>query len=473
MKKSGLIDAARTKNTVTYNGALTHETSLSNCVDMFFLAGASRTMSESDIITVWEKAKAENLDYALKILFWARDVRGGAGERRFFRIIWDHIWETDRERLWHGLYHDVPEYGRWDDIFYKDKFIPDVVELIRAGLEGEDGLLAKWLPRKGVTAAKIRQALEWSPKRYRKTLVTLSNTVEQKMSDNEWSEIKYSHVPSVALHKYRSAFLRNDEARFREYLGNVESGDEKINADVLFPHMLYKAFRENKDPQAIRAQWNSLPNFMEGSDTQRILPICDVSGSMTTNKSLPMDVSVSLGCYISERNEGIFKDAFITFSQRPEMQYLKGDIISRFRQLRNAQWDMNTDLQAVFNLILTRAKRERLPASEMPDKLLIISDMEFDQATRNYGHQTETNLELINRKYEQSGYERPDIVFWNVNGRIGNSPATFREGGIGLVSGFSPSILKGILSGKILSPEHLMKDVILSERYNPIHAPSA
>lgn len=461
MTKSSLIDATRTKDTLTHKGALTHSTSLNKCVDMFFLAGASRNMSPTDIISLYEGAKSENKELALKILFWARDVRGGAGERRFFRIIWSHIWETDREDVWHRLYHDVPEYGRWDDIFFEDKFIEDVTELIRAGLENKDGLLAKWLPRKGETAAKIRQALEWTPKQYRRTIVDLSDTVEQKMSDNEWKAINYSHVPSVAMHKYRSAFLRNDESRFREFLGDVESGDEKINADVLFPHMLFHAFEDGKDEQAIRAQWSNLPNYMEGTD-EKILPVCDVSGSMY---GTPMDVSVSLGVYISERNEGIFENAFVTFSSNPTMEYLQGDVISRFRQLKRAHWSMSTNLQAVFDLLLTRATQENVPADEMPTKLLIISDMEFDRAT--YGNSV-TNLEAITEKYRASGYERPDIVFWNVNGRMGNSPATFREGGIGLVSGFSPSILKGILSGKILSPEQLMKDVILSERYDRI-----
>jgi hypothetical protein len=194
--------------------------------------------------------------------------------------------------------------------------------------------------------------------------------------------------------------------------------------------------------------------------TERIIPVCDVSGSMN---GLPMDVSVSLGIYISERNQGIFKDAFITFSDRPKMNYLKGSLSERMRQLSNADWGMSTNLQATFDLILNSAIRESLPESEMPTKLLIISDMEFDQADRN-----QTNLNSIRHKYSSKGYTMPEIVFWNVNGRLGNVPASVNDSGIGLVSGFSPSVLKSVLQGEIYSPEQLMLDTVDTARYSCI-----
>lgn len=462
MAKSELIDAARTKDSLTENLAVTHSTSLNNCVDMFFLAGAARNMSKPDIITLYEKAKTENKEIALKILFWARDVRGGAGERRFFRTIWEHIYHTDRDTFVE-LHQYVPEYGRWDDLFFTTRFMDVVAPFIKKQLEDEDGLLAKWLPRKGKQAAIIRKHLNMSPKQYRKTIVNLSDTVEQKMCDKEWSAIDYSSVPSVAMNKYRKAFLRNDESRFRQFLADVNSGEESMNADVLFPHLLYRAWNKGEDVSAVDTQWNQLPDFMEDSD-EKILPVCDVSGSMTNYGGLPMAVSVSLGVYISERNRSIFKNAFITFSGNPSMEYLQGDsVCSRFQQLRTADWGMNTNIQAVFDLILSKALENNINSDQMPSKILIISDMEFDRCARNH-----TNLEVITQKYERSGYQRPDIIFWNVSGRMGNVPAQFTEEGIGLVSGFSPSILKGILSGKILNPEALMKKVILSERYDPI-----
>jgi len=200
---------------------------------------------------------------------------------------------------------------------------------------------------------------------------------------------------------------------------------------------------------------------MEGS-TERILPMCDVSGSMNDNGGLPMDVSVALGIYISERNEGIFKDAFLTFSSNPEMQYLKGSLTQRMRQLSSAAWGMTTNLQASFDLILNSAIRENIPSEEMPTKLLIISDMEFNTATRD---NRSTNLDVIRAKYNQSGYVMPEIIFWNVNGRLGNSPAQVQDQGVGLVSGFSPSILKSILKGKVYGPEQLMLDTVMTDRY--------
>jgi hypothetical protein len=462
-EKSSLIDATRTKDARTENQALTHSTSLDSCVDLFFIAGASRRMAPDRIVSMFEAAYGANPSIALKILFWARDVRGGAGERRFFRVIWEHIY-NHRNDVFKRLYELVPEYGRWDDLFYSEDFLTTVAAHLHDKLLAGDRLLAKWLPRKGQRAKILREQFGMSPKQYRKTLVEYSDTVEQAMCEKQWSSINYEKVPSVAMHKYRSAFLRNDETRFRQFLGEVTSGEKTIHADVLFPHQLYQAWYQGKDAQSIVAQWNALPDYMEQTQ-ERILPMCDVSGSMRQYGGLEMAVSVALGVYISERNEGIFKDAFVTFSRQPEMQYLKGDLISRFNSLRRAHWDMNTNLKAAFMHILQRAVQENVPENQMPTMLLIISDMEFDQAVTS---NTRTNLDEIKRLYTMSGYTMPKIVFWNVRGRQGNVPAAFDESGIGLVSGFSPSILKGILGGELINAEQLMLRVVNSERYQPI-----
>jgi hypothetical protein len=305
----------------------------------------------------------------------------------------------------------------------------------------------------------MHKYLKVTPKEFRKKLVSMTNVVETKMCANEWDKINYGQVPSIAMNQYRTTFLTRDGVRYADYIADVKAGKQKINASALFPHQLYQAIEKGEDTDAVEAQWDNLPNYMANS-TERILPVCDVSGSM---HGLPMDVSVSLGIYISERNEGIFKDAFLTFSERPRMNYLKGSLSERMRQLSNASWGMTTNLQATFDLILMSAVRESLPQSEMPTKLLIISDMEFDEADRN-----QTNLDNIRDKYSRSGYTMPQIVFWNVNGRIGNVPATVKDKGIGLVSGFSPSILKSILQGEIYSPEQLMLDTVMVDRYSCI-----
>jgi len=465
---SRLVNSTRQHDELTHNMAVTHSTSLSNLVDMFFLAGASRTMSSQDIITVFERAHAENPDYALKCLFWARDIRGGAGERRFFRIIWDHIRisvKPSGSEWFANLQELIPEYGRWDDIWYGlDEFNQDVMDQIIAGLTEKNGLLAKWLPRKGQLFNAIRRQLDMTPKDLRKSLVELSNTVEQKMCAKQWSDIEYRTVPSKAMAKYKKAFAKRDETRFDAFIHKVSTGEEKINANAIFPHEVIKEILNGDVDQVGKAQWEALPNYMEGSQ-ERIMPVCDVSGSMTQPNMIPMSVSVALGLYISERNEGLFKDAFITFSGKPEMVYLEGDIISRTSQLRYASWGMNTNIQATFALLLDRAVANNLTENEMPTKVLIISDMEFDRCGGN-----QTNFQAIDNMYAQVGYKRPQIVFWNVNGRTGNVPINVDDNGTALVSGFSPAILKDILSGTITTPQAFVFKVLNSDRYAEIHA---
>ena len=215
-------------------------------------------------------------------------------------------------------------------------------------------------------------------------------------------------------------------------------------------------------------QWKSLPNFMEGS-TERILPVVDVSGSMSCevggNPNLScMDVAISLGMYISERSEGNFKDAFITFSENPQLQYLKGNLKQRLKQLMNADWGMSTNIEKVFRLILTQAKKNNVSEDMMPTKIMILSDMQFNQATDRYSK----SYDMIEKMYEEEGYKKPSIIFWNLNGRGGNFPVEFDKEGTALVSGFSPSILKSIIKGKNMTPESILMDTVNDERYGVI-----
>jgi hypothetical protein len=457
---SKLVNATRQYDSTTANGAITHSTSLNACLDLFFIAGASRRMQESDIIMMFERARAENKNLAYKILFWARDARGGAGEKRFFQIVMEHISKQDAydyDQL--AIY--IPEFGYWKDVFKIEQPNSENLSWMRTQLEESPNanLLAKWFPRRGQWFVAMHKHLKMTPKEFRKKLVSMTKVVETQMCANEWSEINYSQVPSVAMNNHRNAFIKHDGDRYSQFIEDVQAGKQKINAGVLFPHQLYQAIERGDDATAVEAQWNALPDYMADS-TERIIPVCDVSGSMT---GLPMDVSVSLGIYISERNKGIFKDAFLTFSESPQMNYLSGTLSQRMKQLSRADWGMSTNLQATFDLILNSAVRESLPESEMPTKLLIISDMEFDEAQN--GH---TNLDAIRLKYSNAGYKMPEIVFWNVNGRMGNVPASAKDSGIGLVSGFSPSILKAVLKGEIYSPLQLMLDTVDTARYSCI-----
>lgn len=460
---TNLIDATRSYNALTDNGAVTHSTSLDNCLDMFFLAGASRNMSESQIIVLFEKAFAQDKTIAAKILFWSRDARGGAGEKRFFQIVMKHI-ATHYADIFDELMVHTPEFGYWKDVFVIEKPNENNLNWLKTQLEESvnANLLAKWFPRKGPWFVAMHKYMKISPREFRHLLVSMTRVVETQMCAKDWGHIDYEKVPSIAMNKYRKAFFKHDTERMASFIESVHNGEAKINAGVLFPHLLYQAIDRGENASAVEAQWNALPDYMADS-TERILPICDVSGSMS---GLPMDVCVSLGIYISERNQGIFKDAFITFSDNPKMEYLQGSLSERMRQLSRADWEMSTNLQASFDLILQSALKVSLPANEMPTKVLIISDMEFNEADGSHGRQT--NLDLIKQKYQGSGYVMPEIIFWNVNGRPGNSPAQKTDQGVGLVSGFSPSILKTVLAGKVYGPVQLMLDTVMSDRYKAI-----
>ena len=466
---SKLVDAL-TDNLVaqTANGAITQETSLSKCVDLFFLAGASRRMSETDIIQAFCDARAENKQLAWRVVLWARDCRGGAGEKRFFRVIGKFALEHFSDE-WEHIANSIPEVGSWKDLFLIEEPTKNNLNFLAIQLQENKnkGLLAKYFPRKGKWFTGMHKYLGWTPKALRKFLVSQTKVVEHAICKNQIGLINYSTVPSVAMNRYKNLFDRKDGSRFNTYIQNVLEGKSKINSSVLFPNDIISPLMNNdwhipslEKVNAIQAQWNALPDYMEGS-TERILPVCDVSGSMW---GLPMEVSVSLGMYISERNRGIFKDAVMTFSSNPEMHRIYGQTIQdRVNSLSNASWGMTTDLQKTFEVILDTAVNNCIPENEMPNKLLIISDMEFDQCGEE-----NTNLEGIRDQYEVAGYTLPEIVFWNVNGRPNNVPARINDQGIGLVSGFSPAILKTILAGQVVNPVQLMQDAVDIERYSNI-----
>ena len=472
------VNAMRTKNTYTNNGALTNSTSLNKCLDLFSVIGNHKDFKEE----FWA-AFAEDPNIALKILFWSRDCRGGSGARKTFVEVFKEMQNT-KPKLFSSLFRYIPEFGYWKDIYKNLKPTRELTKFIAETLKDENdhSLCAKYFPRKGTWFGAMRKFLDCTPKELRQLIVSKTQVVENYMCANNWKEINYQSVPSVAGLRYKNAFIKHDGDRYNEYIAKVNAGEAKINSSVLYPHNIYENYlKEISNTSHLRggirctyndlssdvtesliAMWNNLPNFMEGCK-ERLLPICDVSGSMT---GTPMNISISLGCYISERNVGPFKNAFITFSERPQMQYLNGNIIERFGQLEHADWGMSTNLQAVFNLILTRAKQSNLSEEDMPTKILIISDMHFNYACRN---NDQTNYEIIKQKYESAGYKMPGIIFWNVNGDAGNVPVTMLDDNVGLVSGYSPSILQSIFKAAVLTPMELMLKTVNTPRYEMIH----
>jgi hypothetical protein len=462
----------------TENGAFTNATTSDAVTDLFFVAGATRSRTEGQILDQVKAAWAANPELTTKLLFWARDVLQGAGERRFFRIALKGLAQEHAEKL-APVVRLVPEFGRWDDLLtlFGTPLEGPALAAIRDGLEARNGLAGKWLPRQGPEAVKIRKALGLKePKAFRRLLVDLSKTVEQQMSAKKWDEVNYSHVPSIAAKKYRKAFLKHDEARYKEYILDIATRPDsgaKINAKAIFPHDVVKAALQDKNSadeiKLLDAQWKALPDFLAGKNGQgrRILPVVDVSGSMYMALSpRPIEVSVSLGIYVAERNTGPFKDHFVTFSSTPELVKLKGaNIREKVEMLSKADWGMSTDLNKVFKLILRQATTHDVPAEEMPEIVLVMSDMEFNAAGGG-----KTPFEEIQADYKQAGYAMPKVVFWNLAARskAGNYPVIQTEPHTALISGFSPSILKPVLAGEIPSPYGVMLEVLNAERYSQV-----
>lgn len=478
-----LVDALRQNDVLTENGMATNSSSLNAVVDLFYNIGAMRGQDKERLIATFSKAFYADPTRAMKILFWARDVRGGAGERQIFRDIMLYLADVHSEALVKNL-NLIPEFGRWDDLLVLEgtKLEKQAFDLIsNAIINDQNGLAAKWMPRKGATAAKLRNNMGLTPKMYRKVLVGLTNVVEQLMCAKRWEDIDFSKLPSVASARYQKAFWKNAKEQYEAYIGKLQKGEAKINAGAVYPYDVTKSLnRGNKDVAS--EQWKALPNYMEGSN-EMILPMVDVSGSMSCaaggNPNVTcMDVAISLGLYISERNEGPFKDAFLTFSGSPKLQVLSGSLADRYRQLQKAEWAMNTNIEAAFKTVLDQAIKHKVSQDQMPDKILILSDMQFDEATRSSGwYRSEsvpewnsTAQQMIEKMYAEAGYKCPKIVYWNIQSRSGDVPVAFDKTGAALISGFSPAIMTSLLGADEFTPIAIMDKTIMSERYEKVSA---
>ena len=466
------VDAIVNQEARTENGMKARKSTANAVVDLFYNAGASRG---KNIVPAFTAAMAENRDLALRVAAWLRDVRGGAGERQLFRDILVHLENTDPNAA-KALLKKVPELGRWDDLFvFKSKELKnEAYTMLGDALRQRNGLAAKWAPRQGPIAVEIRNFFGMSPKFYRKSLVEMTKVVEQNMCANTWDDINFSHVPSVAAARYKKAFNHNTE-KYAEYVQSLVKGDNpevKVNASVAYPYDALKGrighygmTFDKTELDLIEKQWEALPNYVGDAS---ILPLVDVSGSMTTSagkntKLSCLDIAVSLGLYLADKNAGKFKDTFLTFSAKPELLHLKGNINQKIDQMIKSKWDMNTNLHAAFNKILDVAVKGNVPQEEMPAMVLILSDMQFDQCVKH----DNSAIEMIERKYEAAGYKVPKVVFWNLNAAYGNAPVKFDKTGTALVSGFSPAIVKPLLSGDMdsFTPVAIMLKTIMQDRY--------
>jgi hypothetical protein len=450
--------------TTTDNGMKAYTTTYNSCVDLFFAIGASRG---KDIIPAFTRAYAEDKRMATRIALWARDIRGGAGERKLYRDILEFLSTNDPSQA-RKLLKITAEVGRWDDIL-SEKLLTspignDIIALVSTVLDQRTAgcvLLAKWMPRKGKTASILSKGMGLTAKQYRKLLVGLTNVVETDMCSKNWKGIVYPHVPSKAMKNYAEAFKRNDGTRFESYVQSLVKGTEKINAKTLYP---YEIISNIRDKRVAQAQWDALPNYIGNSP---VLTMVDTSGSMETGSASvrPIDVAVSLGLYTATKNTGVFANLFLTFSGEPEFVSINphDSIDMQVSKIRTAHWGMNTNIRRALELILSTAIKGDVPNHEMPKTLVIVSDMQFDGCCEGA---SETAFDFMSRRFADSGYSLPNIIFWNVNHRD-NVPVRFNQQGVALVSGFSPAIFNSILKNpEDINPIAVMKSTVNVDRYD-------
>lgn len=482
---------------VTENGAVGYRTTGKALLDINFAVASLRSANEGEIARRFQAAFLENKVLAMKWLFFARDVRGGLGERRLFRTAMKYIakYEPEMARKVVGL---IPEYGRYDDLWSlldDNELRPYVVEFVSQQLT-EDvansrnrkpiSLLGKWMPSANASSATtkryakiLRNALEMKESEYRRTLSALrryTDVVEVKMSAKMWGEIDYEAVPSRANLIYNGAFLRNDEERRRAFLASLEKGEARINASTLFPYDIVHQYcnggygRSPKSYDAtIEALWKNLPDLVQGCGNTIV--VADGSGSMMSRVGssgvTALEVANSLAIYFAERSSGEFKNKYITFSSRPQLvDFSRGQSLRDKISIALGHSEIsNTNIEAVFDLILNTAIRNNMRQEDIPANILIISDMEFDCATT--GRIGANLFKTIEAKYRGHGYKLPRLVFWNVNSRTNTIPVRENDMGVALVSGFSVNICKMVMSGKT-DPFECLLETLNTPRYQPV-----
>lgn len=474
--------------TRTENGALAYRSTKSACLDLFAVCGALRQADEKVIIRKFIRAYAEDPDTAMRILFYARDIRGGLGERRFFNIVLRYLADNEPVSVRKNL-PLIAEYGRYDDILSLlgtrceaklIRFIRRQLDMdLAAAQEGKTvSMLAKWLPSVNTSCSWAREQaktlchlLGMTEKEYRQTLSGLRRhigIIENNLRLKDYS-FQYEKVPGKALFQYRHAMWRNDRNRYEAYIENVRSGKTTMHTDTLYPYEIVRTALEEHEPEmriSLDAVWNALPDY---TDARNALAVIDGSGSMYWDYGAgiyPITVAISLGLYFAEHNRGHFANHFITFSRKPQLVEIKGkDIVEKIRYCMDYNEVANTDLYEVFMLILIAAVQNELPQSDMPEYIYIISDMEFDRGVKT----DKTIFEDAKDMFEDYGYKLPQVIYWNVAARNDQYPIQMNEKGAALVSGASPTLFSQIISHD-LTPCSMMEQVLNSDRYKHICA---
>lgn len=478
-----------TNYTYTENGGITHKSTMSKVLDMFAMGGSMRNRTNDDIITMFKGAYEEDTTLALKCLFYLRDCRSGAGERRFFRVCLNWLANEHPREVKHLIPY-VSTYGRYDDLYVlvATPCQSEMFQYLKTVVDNnEDYLVFKWLKSENCSskesknlAAKTREAFGMSARDYRKMLSEgrkNCHLVETLMSQNEWDKIAFDKLPSRAGLLYKNAFMRREETRYR-YADFMSNKMSKVNASVLTPvdiaHQIFNARAISPVERAAwQKYWDALPDYYDGHEEPGIA-VVDTSGSMFGK---PLEAAVSMGAYIAERGYGPFHNHFITFSDAPSLIEFKGaDIYDKFTNARRADWGGSTNIETVFNLLLKTGIKHHISPDKMPQTIYIFSDMEFNRCINYQGrdpysysyHTTEDEIDTVieaqAKKWQQYGYFIPRIIFWNLDARQDNIPAI--GPGFSYVSGFSMNMIECILSGR--DGYDLMLAKLNSDRYKNI-----
>ncbi|OQS03580.1 hypothetical protein THRCLA_04103 [Thraustotheca clavata] len=481
--------------TTTWNGAASHGTTTSARVDFF--SGVLRGTEETRIQELISKSFAEDALHTLKIVAYLRDCRGGKGEREAGRRALKWLATHQPEALKCNLKHYVSVYGRFDDLLaLMDTSVESYALQVYGDQLREDlknfqdqkpiSLCAKWVPSEKKSAdkkmrinSKLSKSMGITCAELRKTYLSPLRgnlqLLERFMCAKDWEKIDFNKVPSVAMHihgKPNHAFQRHLQDTFQAWKDGLKTGETKVNASVLFPHQIvqqyygmYDAMKTEVD-SLVEGQWQvQLEKARELGTLTRTLVMSDVSGSMS---GLPMMVSIALGILVSEIATDEYKGLVMTFDSNPEFFNVVGDtLLAKVQCLANAPWGGSTDFIKALRLIIKLGQDKKLTSEQMPEKLIVVSDMQFNQADNMF----ETNYEVLKREFTEAGYEVPQLIFWNVNGRTTDFPTLSSEANVSLISGYSPSVMKAALAGTSLTPFQTMLNAILDERYDLITLP--
>ncbi len=464
-----LLDGIKINQTITNTkGAQYYGTSYSDNLDVFTML--SRFNSYDSIISMFCRAYDENADLALANLLYILDIRNGKGERRLFQIIYQYLCNYHPEQALRILPF-ISKLGRFDYILFglNTPVEKNTIELIQKQLEEDlhsefPSLLAKWLPshrthgKNNLVAKKLISSLGMSEKEYRKVLSELRNKiniVERNLSFKEYDKIDFFKVPAKAMLKYRNVYNKNMKEKFEQYKFLLKQGNSKINTTGLFSYeIIRQVLFGGSDEELYDLMWKNQKNIFLGNQSN-LLVVSDTSGSMMSYNAIPYCNSIGLAIYIAERNEGFFKNHFITFSEQPVLQKITGETL--FEKVHNMESinALNTDIDKVFDLILKTSIEHQLNQSDLPSHIIVISDMEFDEGVSS---KNGTNFNFWKKSFEQEGYQLPIIIFWNVAGSINGIPVTKFDQDVAMISGFSTNVLDHLLSLDKYTPLDIMKE---------------